>query len=122
METPMDYMILIHTDENAYPERGTPEFDTYMAGWFAYNQRLMDGGHWITGGSLQQTPAATTIRRTANGSAVTDGPYMETKEQLGGYYLIRAKDLDEALALAEGVPLPEASIEVRPIMFRPDAD
>ncbi len=118
----MDYMILIHTDENAYPAPGTPEFDAYMAGWFAYNQRLMEGGHWITGGSLQPTPAMTTIRRTTNGSAVTDGPYMETKEQLGGYYLIRAKDLDEALALAEGVPLPEGSIEVRPIMFRPDAE
>jgi hypothetical protein len=90
-----------------------------VAGWLAYNRRLMDDGHWITGGSLQPTPAATTIRRTNDGAAVTDRPYMETEEQLGGFYLIRANDLDQALGLAEGVPLPTASIEVRPVMFRP---
>ena len=119
----MDYMILLHTDENApRPAPGTPEFDAYMADWFAYNQQLKESGNWIAGGSLQPTATATTIRRSADGSTITDGPYIETKEQLGGFYLIRAQDLDEALTLAESVPLPEASIEVRPINVRPDAD
>ncbi len=72
----MDYMILIHTAENAKaPDPGTPEFDEYMAGWMAYNQRLIDGGHWIAGGSLQATATATTIRRDAAGTqSITDGP------------------------------------------------
>lgn len=119
----MEYMILIHADEQfAGPAPGTPEFDQMMGGWMAYNQRLIDGGHWIAGGSLQPTATATTLRRSfGSDPTVTDGPYMETKEQLGGFYLVSAKDLDEALELASGVPIPEASIEVRPIKFRPDA-
>jgi hypothetical protein len=88
----------------------------------AYNQRLIDGGHWVSAANLAPTTTATTIRK-APGSApsLTDGPYLETKEQLGGYYLIRASDLDEALELAGAVPIPAGSVEVRPVAFRPDA-
>lgn len=119
----MDYMILIHSNENhPTPAPGSAEFDQMMAGWMAYNQRLIDGGHWIAAANLQPTSTATTIR-TAIGTApaVTDGPYVETKEQLGGFYLIKAADLDEALALAIEIPVPAASLEVRPVAFRPDA-
>ena len=119
----MEYMILIHTDETyETPAPGTPGFDEMMAGWLAYNQQLIDGGHWIAAANLQPTLTATTIRKTSGGPpSVTDGPFVETKEQLGGFYLIQAADLDEALALAEAIPVPIGSIEVRPVAFRPDA-
>jgi hypothetical protein len=120
-------MILIHLDEQAAPAMaadapapGTPEFEAQMAPWFAFNQKLIDGGHWIAGAALQPSVTATTLR-TAGGRTVTDGPYAETKEQLGGFYLVEAADLDEALALAEAIPAPGGTYEVRPVAFRPDA-
>jgi hypothetical protein len=119
----MDYMILIYSDENFdAPAPGTPEFDEMMGGWFAFNQRLIDGGHWIGGASLQPTGTATTMHKTfGNAPTMTDGPYVETKEQLGGFYLISADNLDQALELAAGIPIPVGSLEVRPVAFRPDA-
>lgn len=121
----MEYMILIHADETGVgsgPAPGTPEFEAQMADWYALNQRLIDGGHWIAGGSLQPTATATTVRKTAGAApTVTDGPYAESKEQMGGFYLIRAADLDEALSIAKDIPMSQASIEVRPVAFRPDA-
>jgi len=121
----MDYMILIHSDENAdAPAPGTPEFEAMMGEWFAYNQRLIDGGHWIGGASLMPTATATIVRTAtiAGGTpTITDGPYAESKEQLGGFYLISASDLDEAIQLASAIPVPGAALEVRPVAFRPDA-
>ena len=118
----MEYMLLIHAEENYTPAvPGTPDFDQYMAGWFAYNQKLIDGGHWVSGGSLQPSVTATTLRREGGTDTIVDGPYAETKEHLGGYYLVKAADLDEALELAKAIPMPAASIEVRPVAFRPDA-
>lgn len=119
----MEYMILIHSDETVeMPAPGTPGFDEMMAEWMAYNQRLIDGGHWISGASLMPTATATVVRREFGAApVVSDGPYAETKEQLGGFYLISASDLDEAIELASGVPIPVGSLEVRPVAFRPDA-
>lgn len=118
----MEYMILIHSDETSLPTPDLPEFDQIMAGWLAYNQTLIDGGHWISAANLQPTTTATTLRLSPGAPpAVTDGPFAETKEQLGGYYLITAADLDEALALAGAIPLPAGSVEVRPVAFRPGA-
>lgn len=118
----MEYMILIHQDESeARPGYGEPGFDEMMAGWMAYNQILIDGGHWVSGASLASTTTATTLVKTANGSSIVDGPYAETKEALAGYYLISAADLDEALALAGQLPIASGSLEVRPVSFRPDA-
>ncbi len=112
----MDYMILIHSDETVeMPERGTAQFEQMMGDWMAYNQTLIDGGHWIAGASLQPTATATTVHEAPGvAPAITDGPYAETKEQLGGFYLISAQDLDEALELAAALPIPRAAIEVRP--------
>ncbi len=121
----MEYMILIYGDEALQaqgPGPGTPEFDQMMAGWMAYNQTLIDGGHWIAAANLTPTPTATTVRKAFGGApTVTDGPFAETKEQLGGFYLIKAVDLDEALDLAKRLPVPAGSFEVRPVAFRPDA-
>ena len=74
-----------------------------MPAWLAYNQKLIDGGHWIAGGSLQQSDVTTVVRKKGEAPpTVTDGPFAETKEQVAGYYLVRADDLDTALALASG--------------------
>jgi hypothetical protein len=119
----MEYMILIHSDETyAAPSPGTPEFDAMMGEWAAYNQRLIDGGHWVAGASLQPTATATVVRKQCGAPpTVTDGPFAESKEQLGGFYVVRADDLDQAIELAGAVPIPVASLEVRPVAFRPDA-
>jgi hypothetical protein len=119
----MEYMILIHGNENApMPAEGTPEFGEMMGQWMAYNQTLIDGGHWIAAANLMPTVTATTVRKSFDGApAITDGPFAETKEQLGGFYLITATDLDEALRLAAAIPIPVGSLEVRPVAFRPDA-
>src|ERR1700712_4332348 len=87
----MEYMILNHSDENfETPVPGTPGFDEMMAGWLAYNQQLIDGGHWISAANLQPTLTATTIHKSFGAApSVTDGPFAETKEQLGGFYLIK---------------------------------
>ncbi len=119
----MEYLILINADETqAMPDPGQPGFEQAMEAWMVFNQKLIDGGHWIAGASLQPTTTATTVR-TAPGVApvITDGPYAEAKEQLGGFYLITAADLDEALSLAALVPIPSAALEVRPVKVRPDA-
>ena len=118
----MEYMILIYGEPFEAPAPGTPEFDQMMAGWMEYNQRLIDGGHWISAANLAPVGTATTVRKSFGGpAAVTDGPFAETKEHLGGYYLVQAADLDEALELAKALPVPVGSIEVRPVAFRPDA-
>jgi hypothetical protein len=120
----MEYMILIHSDESfEMPTPGTPEFDAMMGEWAAYNQQLIDGGHWIAGASLEPTMTATIVRKEFGGApAITDGPFIESKEQMGGFYLLRADDLDQAIELATAIPIPVASLEVRPVAFRPDAD
>ncbi|GAA2240333.1 YciI family protein [Herbiconiux moechotypicola] len=119
----MEYMILINGDESApRPSYGEPGYEEFMATWLAYTQRLIDGGHWVSGANLHPSTTATTIARGfGTGDTLLDGPYAETKEQLAGYYLIRAADLDEALQLAAAIPLPAGAIEVRPVSYRPDA-
>lgn len=121
----MEYMITNYyaaSDEDG-PAPGTPEFNEMMGAWMAYNQKLIDGGHWVGGASLAPPDTATTIS-LADGvkTGTTDGPFAETKEQLGGFYLIEAKDLDEAIALAAQMPIGTGSLEIRPVAFRPDAD
>lgn len=116
----MEYLLLLHSDETAAPAPDTPERAAWMAAWLAYNEFLSSGGHYISSAALAPTGTATTVRLGAGAPTLTDGPYLETKEQLGGYYLVSAADLDEALALAQRIPLPQAAIEVRPIAYRPD--
>ncbi|MEF2976931.1 YciI family protein [Subtercola sp. YIM 133946] len=118
----MEYMILIHEGETAEtPQPGSPGFETYMADWMAYNQKLIDGGNFIGAGRLQPSLTATTLKRSSGADQLIDGPFAETKEQLGGYYLVTAADLDEALSLAAAMPIDDVTLEVRPIAFRPEA-
>lgn len=119
----MEYLIMIYGDESyPAPAPGTPEFETMMSTFMAYNQSLIDGGHWIVGANLAPSTTASTVKKNFDGTAtVVDGPFAETKEQLAGYYLVNAADLDEALELAHRLPLPVGSVEVRPVTYRPDA-
>ncbi|MBG6056389.1 hypothetical protein IWX81_002826 [Salinibacterium sp. CAN_S4] len=119
----MEYMILINSDESVQaPEYGQPGFEEFMGSWMAYNQILIDGGHWVSGANLQPTPTATTLRRSPGAAdTIVDGPYVETKEQFGGYYLISAENLDEAIELVKQMPIPSGALEIRPVAFRPDA-
>lgn len=118
----MEYMLIIAQDPNVpMSVPGTPEFDQRMARWNEFNQVLLQGNHWLGGGCLQTVDTATTVR-TAPGTEpmVSDGPFAETKEVIAGFYLINAANLDEALALAKQVPVDQGSVEIRPIMYRPN--
>jgi hypothetical protein len=104
-----EYLILIYGDEQKVAEGGQEIFDQLMQGHQKFGE---NNGAAIRGGNaLQSVTTATTIRD----GVVTDGPFAETKEALGGYYLVEAKDLDEALKIAKQVPAPHGAVEVRPI-------
>ena len=104
------YLVLIYEEETGW-QAGGPAADE---GWAAHSRfGEKHGGHAMVGGAaLQSTATATTIRD----GVVSDGPFAETKEALGGYYVIEAEDLDHAIAIAKEVPAPFGGVEVRPIM------
>jgi hypothetical protein len=104
------YMILIYENESAYAN-GTPE-EWERVGHLHGRFAEQVGEKILGGNALQPTQTATSVRA----DVVTDGPFVETKEVLGGYYLIEAKDLDEALGVAKLCPAPHGGVEVRPIM------
>ena len=107
------YLVLIYGDEKAYAAGGADLQESVMKGHMAFGETH---GPKIAGGNaLQGTETATSIRPDGAGFVVTDGPFTETKEALGGYYLIEAADLDEALAVAKDIPMPAGGIEVRPV-------
>jgi hypothetical protein len=109
------YLILIYDDEAAWESASPEESGRVHQKHTAFAEK---NGPAIAGGNaLQSTATATTIRPDgADGFTVTDGPFVETKEALGGYYLVEAADLDEAIALAKQVPVMSGGLEVRPIM------
>lgn len=119
----MEYMLLIVADESyPAPMPGEPGFEQSMEEWGGYTRMLMEGGHWLSGASLVPSGSTTTVRLGGDKPTIVDGPYFETKEQIAGYYLVTAADLDEALDLASKIPIPGGVIEVRPISVRPDSD
>ena len=116
----MEYMLLIYENEKARGEM--PEFQNgKMFGEYrAFTESIVKSGNYKAGAPLQPTATATTVRLRNGKVAATDGPFAETREQLGGYYLIEAKDLDEACAIAARVPSArQGSIEVRPVLSMP---
>ena len=113
----MRYLLLINTDEAAEAARSDEENQAIYGAYFAFSDEIRNSGAYITGEALQPTSTATTVRVRNGQTLTTDGPYAETKEQLGGYYLIKAADLDEAISWAAKIPgAKEGAIEVRPIM------
>ncbi|MDP9435111.1 MAG: YciI family protein [Actinomycetota bacterium] len=109
------YLVLIYEDEAAY---ATADSETWQQVYKEHEAFAQNHGAALRGGNaLQPTSTATSVRRDgAGGVVVTDGPFAETKEALGGYYLIEAADLDEALAVAQQVPARFGGVEVRPVM------
>jgi hypothetical protein len=114
----MQYMLLIYGDEKARPSDLPPEVaEQEMKAWFDYTDWLRAEGVYVAGDALVETEHATTVRVQDGKTVTTDGPFAETKEQLGGYYLLECKDLDQAIAAAARCPGARyGSIEVRPIM------
>jgi hypothetical protein len=113
----MKYLLCLIGDEARYAERTPEELAAGMKEWDRFTRDAIDAGVHLGGEGLQPSSTATTVRIQESGDPiVSDGPFAETKEQLGGYYLLDCKDLDEALAWAKRIPLPGGAVEVRPVM------
>ncbi len=113
----MQYMCLIYDDENTWDNLPEDERNAVFADYGTFTESIKDSGNYVAGDALQPTSTATTVRIRDGQTLVTDGPFAETKEQLGGYYLVEAKDVDEALKIAERIPSARyGSIEVRPVV------
>ncbi|HUO32616.1 MAG TPA: YciI family protein [Bryobacteraceae bacterium] len=118
----MTYMFLTYLDEKAWADLGEAEQQRLMHACDPHVKQLRESGKFLAGAPLHPTSTATTIRNHEGQRLVTDGPYAETREQLGGYTLIDAKDLDEAIAIAWGFAGNSglATIEIRPVAVIPD--
>ena len=116
----MQYVLLIYLNEQKWQGVPEAERDKVMAEYRAFTEEIVKSGNYRGGDELQPVSAATTVRVRNGKTIVSDGPFAETREQLGGYYLIEAKDLDEANAIAARIPSArDGSIEVRPVVPSP---
>ncbi|WFU18265.1 YciI family protein [Bradyrhizobium sp. CB3481] len=114
----MQYLLLIYRSDAEYGRMTADDRKKLTAEYGAFTQSIIQSGHFKAGDGLQPTTTATTVRVRDGKILTTDGPFAETREQLGGYYLIEAKDLDTALGIAARIPTAKmGSIEVRPIMI-----
>ncbi|WP_369721722.1 MULTISPECIES: YciI family protein [unclassified Bradyrhizobium] len=114
----MQYLLLIYRNEAKLSNMSPADRQAVSAEYGVYTQSIIQSGNFKAGDGLQPTTTATTVRVREGKTLTTDGPFAETREQLGGYYLVEAKDLDTAIALAARIPeAREGSIEVRPVMI-----
>jgi hypothetical protein len=112
----MQYLLLIYDNEKQWATMTEADSKNLMQEYSSFTEDLQKSGKLVAGDALQPTHTATTVRIREGKRLTTDGPFAETKEQLGGYYLVEAKDLDEAIAIAAKIPSARmGSIEVRPI-------
>ena len=113
----MKYLCLIYEDEKAWLKLPKEQSDAIMNEYFAFTNDIRKTGQMVAGEALQPTQTATTVRVRNGKTSTTDGPFAETKEQLGGFYLIEAKDLNEAIQVASRIPSARfGSVEIRPII------
>jgi len=113
----MRYLCLIYDDEKKMNGMSKSEADGIMGEYYAFTDGIKKSGHYLGGEALQPVGTATTVRVRNGKMSTTDGPFAETKEQLGGYYLINATDLNDAIQVASRIPSArQGSVEVRPIM------
>jgi hypothetical protein len=116
----MKYLLLICEDEKSWNAMGEPERQSTMAAYRQFGQEIRGSGHYLNGAQLQPISSATSVRVRDGKRLVTDGPFAETREQLGGFYLVEAKNLDEAIGLAARIPgAKTGTIEVRPLVEHP---
>ena len=112
----MQYLLMIYHEENTGPQPGDPDFGEFMNAYYEFTNEVKARGLFIAGQPLESVSTATTVRVRDGKTRISDGPFAETKEVLGGYYLLDCKDLDEALECAARIPTAKhGSIEVRPI-------
>jgi len=110
------YLCLIYDEESKWGTMPKEQAEAMMGEYFAFTEGIKQSGHYVGGEALQPTQTATTVRVRGGKISTTDGPFAETKEHLGGYYLINAKDLNDAIAVAAKIPSSRiGSIEIRPI-------
>ena len=115
----MQYMLLIYTDESGWNELSEEERNAFYAEYGMFTNDLREQGKLISADELQPTSTATSIRVRDGESLITDGPFADTKEVLGGYYLIDVESLDEALEWAARIPSARhGTVEVRPVVMR----
>jgi hypothetical protein len=113
----MRYLCLIYDEEKKLGEMSKAESDAFMGEYFTFTNEIRASGHYLGGEALQPAHTATSVRVRNGKVTTTDGPFAETKEQLGGYYLINARDLNDALQVAARIPSARiGTVEVRPIM------
>lgn len=113
----MQYLALIYAADGAGPQPETPEFGAYIQGYQSATKTYQDAGIMLGGEALQDVDTATSVRVRGGKTETMDGPFAETKERLGGYYLLDCKDLDQAIEMAALIPTAEhGTIELRPIM------
>jgi hypothetical protein len=113
----VQYMLLIYNDENAWAALSDAERESIVGDYFAFTGEIRESGNFVDGAPLHPTSTSTAVRVREGETLVTDGPFAETKEQLGGFYLVEAADADEAIALAARIPGARyGTIEVRPVV------
>jgi hypothetical protein len=113
----MQYMLLIYDSEKVWEDMPEAERNQMSGEYMKFTQDIKASGHHKAGDALQPVHTATTVRVRNGKTQTTDGPFAETRETLGGYYLIEAKDLDEATKIAARIPSARVgSIEIRPVM------
>jgi hypothetical protein len=113
----MQYLLLIYDAEKELAKMTPAETQSFMGEYFRFTEEIKASGHYIGGNPLQSISTATTVRTRNGKTTPTDGPFAETREQLGGYYLIEAKTREEAVGIAARIPSARiGSVEVRPIL------
>ena len=118
----MRYLCLIYEEEGKWATLSESEANAIMGEYFAFTDGIKKSGHYVAGEALQPTQTATSVRVRQSKTSTTDGPFAETKEQLGGYYLIEARDLNDAIQVATRIPsVRHGTVEVRPIQTFPQA-
>jgi len=113
----MRYLLMIYVDPATYSDQTEEQGQAEMAEYFAFSNMLRESGSYVAAEALQPVETATTVRLRDGRRLTTDGPFAETKEHLGGFYLVEAADLDQAIEYAAGIPdVRRGSIEIRPVV------
>ncbi len=113
----MKYLCLIYDEEKKLAGMPKEESDAFMGEYFTFTEDIRKSGHYVAGEALHPVATATTVRIRNGRLSTTDGPFAETREQLGGFYLIEASDLNDAIRVASKIPSARiGSIEIRPVV------